>query len=334
MSQGDGAADAEALGSGPHELTVQVSTVACEYEPGMALDRPEVLVLGAGGVLGEAWMGGLLAGLHEAGFDARDCDHFVGTSAGSIVAAGLAGGVDPRTRLEQLPEQPPVSEEPGGGSLLSGALRFSRNATATAFAPVASLALRSTRLGGEAVRRAALGRLPAGRRSLAGLGAAIDRLGVRWDGRLLIVAVEVESGRRVVFGSPDEMALPVATAVEASCAIPGVFRPVRAGGHTYVDGGAWSLTNLDVAPVERGTRVLCLNPTGAATPVATLSRSVAAVESLALQRRGAVATTLAPDAEAARAMGSDFMDERRRSGTQEAGFAQGLRAGAEMAAAA
>ena len=87
----------------------------------MALDRPEVLVLGAGGVLGEAWMGGLLAGLHEAGFDARDCDHFVGTSAGSIVAAALAGGVDPRTRLEQIPEQPPASEEPGGGSMLSGA---------------------------------------------------------------------------------------------------------------------------------------------------------------------------------------------------------------------
>jgi hypothetical protein len=43
---------------------------------------------------------------------------------------------------------------------------------------------------------------------------------------------------------------------------------------------------------------------------------------------------LAPDPEAARAMGSDFMDERRRKPTQEAGFAQGLRAGAEMTAAA
>lgn len=309
----------------------------------MRFDNPEVLVLGAGGILGEAWMGGLLAGLTEAtGFDPRACEHFVGTSAGSIVAAGLAGGVDPVSRLEQLPEQPhaPGEEEPRR-SLLGGALRFGRGAGATAFAPLAALALRSTAFSGAAVRRAALARVPTGKRSLDGLGRAIDDLGLHWDGRLLVVAVELESGRRVVFGMPGEPQLRVADAVEASCAIPGVFRPIRANGRTYVDGGAWSLTNLDVAPVARGTRVLCLNPTGSLGSVASLrgavgplSRSVAAVEALALQRRGAVVTTLAPDAEAARAMGGDFMDGRRRSATQQAGYAQGLRAAAEMAAAA
>jgi NTE family protein len=108
-----------------------------------------------------------------------------------------------------------------------------------------------------------------------------------------------------------------------------------------VDGGAWSLTNLDVAPVERGTHVLCLNPTGSLGATASLrgavgplSRSVAAVEGLALQRRGAVVTTLSPDSETARAMGGDFMDDRRRAATQQAGYAQGLRAGAELTAAA
>jgi NTE family protein len=308
----------------------------------MAFDRPDVLVLGAGGVVGEAWMGGVLAGLQAAGFDARDCDHFVGTSAGSIVAAALAADVDPRTRFEQLPEQPAAApEEPSADSLLGEALRLGRSAGATAFAPLASLALRSSSLGGAAVRRAALGRVPSCTLSLAGLGAAIDRLHVRWDGRLLVVAVELESGRRVVFGSPDERQVPVATAVQASCAIPGVFRPIRSGGHTYVDGGTWSLTNLDVAPVSEGTRVLCLNPTGALGATASLrgaigplSRSVAAVESLALQRRGAIVTAIAPDPDAVRAMGSNFMDEQRRKATQEAGFAQGARAGADMAAAA
>jgi NTE family protein len=309
----------------------------------MSSDRPEVLVLGAGGIVGEAWMGGLLAGLHEAtGFDPRDCEHFVGTSAGSIVAAGLAGGVDPASRLEQLPEQPadPGEEQPRR-SLLGGALRFGRGAGATAFGPLAALALRSTAFSGAAVRKAALARVPTGRRSLAGLGQAIAGLGVDWDGRLLVVAVEVETGRRVIFGMAGETQLSVPEAVEASCAIPGVFRPVRANGRTYVDGGAWSLTNLDVAPVERGTHVLCLNPTGSLGGTASLrgavgplSRSVAAVEGLALQRRGAVVTTLSPDAAAAHAMGGDFMDGRRRAATQQAGYAQGLRAGAELAAAA
>jgi NTE family protein len=99
-----------------------------------------------------------------------------------------------------------------------------------------------------------------------------------------------------------------------------------------VDGGAWSLTNLDVAPVARGTRVLCLNPTGSLGATATLrgaigplSRSVAGVEALTLQRRGASVTTLSPDAEAARAMGNDFMDARRRSVAQQAGYTQGHR---------
>jgi NTE family protein len=306
----------------------------------MPIDTPEVLVLGAGGILGEAWMGGLLAGLQEAsGFDPRGCEHFVGTSAGSIVAAGLAGGVDPASRLEQLPEQPagPVEAETPR-TLLGGALRFGRDAGATAFAPLAALALRSTAMSGAAVRRAALARVPTGKRSLAGLGSSIERLGLDWVGRLLVVAVEVESGRRVVFGTPGATQLSVPDAVEASCAIPGVFRPIRSGGRTYVDGGAWSLTNLDVAPVTRGTRVLCLNPTGSLGSTASLrgavgplSRSAATVEALALQRRGATVTTLSPDADVARAMGADFMDERRRSATQQAGYTQGLRAAAQIA---
>src|SRR3954467_69669 len=49
---------------------------------------PDVLVLAGGGVLGEAWMTGMLAGIEDAtGTDLRRVEAFVGTSAGSIVAA-------------------------------------------------------------------------------------------------------------------------------------------------------------------------------------------------------------------------------------------------------
>ena len=60
------------------------------------LFRPDVLVLGGGGVLGERWLMGVLAGIEDAtGFDLRECEYFVGTSAGSIVAARLAAGISP-----------------------------------------------------------------------------------------------------------------------------------------------------------------------------------------------------------------------------------------------
>src|SRR3954453_3530111 len=113
---------------------------ACEHLKTMDFESPDVLVLGAGGILGEAWMAALLAGLQEAtGFDPRDCAHFVGTSAGSIVAAGLAGGVEPRTRMDRLPEQPPELDDRAPAGI--GA-RFARSVAP--FAPLAALALRST----------------------------------------------------------------------------------------------------------------------------------------------------------------------------------------------
>jgi predicted acylesterase/phospholipase RssA len=54
---------------------------------------PNVLVLGGDGLLGAAWMTGVLAGYEDAtGADVRRCRRFVGTSAGSIVASSLVAG--------------------------------------------------------------------------------------------------------------------------------------------------------------------------------------------------------------------------------------------------
>ena len=58
------------------------------------------LVLGAGGVLGFTWAVGALTAIEqEEGFDCRDVEMIVGTSAGSITAAllgcGTNGGYQP-----------------------------------------------------------------------------------------------------------------------------------------------------------------------------------------------------------------------------------------------
>jgi len=289
-----------------------------------AFEAPSVLVLGGGGVLGEAWMSAVLAGLEEStGFDARSCDGYVGTSAGSIVAAALAGGVPADARLGQLPSQPAGDAEPAGEP---GVLeRVAR----TAAAPVAAVTLSTLAPGGALVRRLALGRVPEGRRSLGGLAKRIDSLGAGFDGRLAVSAVELESGRRVMFGQNGAPRASVGQAVEASCAIPGYFRPVPIGDRTYVDGGAWSPTNMDKARVSRGTRVLCLNPTGAmssrAAAIGVVSRSVARVEALALERRGAKVKVVSPDAGSLSAIGPSLMDPSRREQVIAAGVSQGRR---------
>ena len=56
------------------------------------------------------------------------------------------------------------------------------------------------------------------------------------------VATDICSGQEMVFGKGNTGA-----AVRASCAIPGVFRPVRIGDRTYVDGGVVSPVAVDAA---------------------------------------------------------------------------------------
>src|SRR4051812_20251663 len=54
------------------------------------------LVLGAGGVLGGAWITGALHALAtETGWDLAESERIIGTSAGSMMGALLASGVPP-----------------------------------------------------------------------------------------------------------------------------------------------------------------------------------------------------------------------------------------------
>jgi NTE family protein len=298
--------------------------------------RPDVLVLGGGGVLGEAWMMGVLAGIEDgAGLDLRECESFVGTSAGAIVAAHLAAGNSPRR-----PSAVGTEIELGGparGLAVAAATAIRRAgqtalAAASTFAP---LALGAAAPGGAVVRALLLRGVPRPSHTLTLLRAQIDRLEARFDGRLRVTAVDRGTGRRVVFGSPGAPPASVAEAVEASCTVPWLFAPVRIGGREYVDGGVWSPTNLDAAPAGRDTHVLCLNPTaslGAHHPMLSLMRNVArsavSVESLALRRRGARVRTIAPNGECAAAMGSDYMDHEPRTRVLSAAYRQGLLAAA------
>jgi NTE family protein len=302
-----------------------------------AFDFPDVLVLGVGGVLGEAWLSGTLAGLEDAAaIDFRRVEHFVGSSAGSIVCAGLAAGRSPR-RPGPGGDAPGRPGEPVARGLVSSARRAGHAVSAyagVAAAPVGALALAASAPGGALMRAAVLKRLPRPRGDNVGVRRQVGRLDLAFDGRLRICAVDRRSGRRVVFGAPGAPHASVPDAVAASCCVPWLFRPVEIGGHEYVDGGVWSPTNLDVAPVGGGTQVLCLSPTGgAALPMAVwralkaAGRTAAELEASVLRRRGARVRIVGPDRRSADAMGGDFMDAGPVDRVLRAAYRQGLELG-------
>jgi len=298
---------------------------------------PDILVLAGGGVLGEAWMTGVLAGIEDAtGADLRRTEAFVGTSAGSIVAASLAAGRSPRRPAEGAPGAAPArssGDDDGtvnGGPGLRGALRTAGAAAWASTAPAASAALTLGTPGGALVRAAALARMPSEHRSLGDLRARVERWGARFDGRLRVCAVDRRSGRRVVFGAPGAPGAEVADAVVASCSIPWVFEPVSIGGREYVDGGVWSVTNLDAAPAGRDTQVLCLDVLSGLDPGARgmtamrrAFRVAAELETQSLRRRGAHVLRIGPDRAAADVLGPDLMDPTPRDAALAAGFRQG-----------
>ncbi len=273
-------------------------------------------------------MSGFLAGASErAGTDFRRAECFVGTSAGSIVAARLAAGAPPGRAGASSAAAP----APPTSSVRTARERLGRVSPKTVM-PVASVALSAAAPAGALVRAALLAAVPQGRMPLESLRGRIASIRSRFDGRLRVVAVDMRTGRRVVFGAPGAPPAEVAEAVMASCAVPGLFRPIRIGERDYVDGGVWSPTNLDVAPLRPGVRVLCLVPTAAleAAPQSLFRvlvrgwKIATALEAGAARSRGAQVTIIEPDPRAAAAMAADLMDPRPRERVHAAGFAQGL----------
>lgn len=210
------------------------------------------LVLGAGGLPGHAWHCGVLAALAtETGWDARSADIIVGTSAGSGVAAYLRGGLtgtDLYDRLHRLGAplhhdrlQAVSGQREPGDTTAAQPRRWRPVAPAVAARALLPPWRRPGVVIGALLQQ---GELPT-----AAIGSWTAELhGDRWpDQPLWICAVDLTRGHRTVFGrDPVPAQVPVATAVEASSAVPGFFQPVTIGGRRYIDGGMYSPTNADL----------------------------------------------------------------------------------------
>lgn len=231
--------------------------------------RPEgygttAVVLGAGGVLGAAWLTGVLRALEEVtGFDPRTADHLLGTSAGSIMAAALGAGVDTNALLHHqfglvLDGAPQIDFDP---DVDSGG-RLPPWPKPRIGSP--ELLLNSWRHPGQVHPQVAMySVVPEGRGDLEPVGRLIDSVNAaEWSPHpsCRVVAVDYEEGRRTVFGDKDAPPARLRAAVMASCAVPGWYHPVRIDGRRYVDGGVRSSTSADLLVEVAPDRVYVLAP--------------------------------------------------------------------------
>jgi NTE family protein len=215
------------------------------------------LVLGAGGVVGMDYHAGVLHALvEEGGLEPASADLIVGTSAGSVVGSLLRSGWTAADLWSfalgthpMVADLPPHEVERRRRATLSPRFDTPFEAARLAVGSAYVLARSVLRVPVPQVPRPIARRFPGG---LFTIQEAEERLTevlpeVWPDDPLWLVAVDLVSGRRVVLGRRGAPEVGLHTGVLASCSIPGVYPPVRAGEAVLVDGGAHSSTHLDLA---------------------------------------------------------------------------------------
>nr|NIV38955.1 patatin family protein [Anaerolineae bacterium] len=220
------------------------------------------LVLAGGGLTGSVYEIGALRAIDDLLVDrtVNDLDIYVGTSAGALVASCLANGLSPEVMLQAFDgSHPEVRALKRGHIFQPNSREFLRRTVdlprvlvgawshylrhindMTMFDLVWSLT--------EAI--------PSGMYDILALERYLRQVlkaqGVCNDFRdlkreLYIIATDLDTGDRLVFGQDGWEDVPISLAAAASSAMPLLYNPVRVGDKDCVDGGLRGNASLDVA---------------------------------------------------------------------------------------
>jgi NTE family protein len=234
------------------------------------------LVLGGGGFTGGVYEIGALRALDLLAVNSsvNGFDVYVGTSAGSFIAALSANGVTPEEMMRVLMRHGEAPFRPAalGDLLRPNLIELARKG---ALLPLRTMSIarhvilqRGTVTLMDIMLELAEG-LPSGLYTGGGIESYLRKVLVgpeRSDDfrdlacELYLTATDLDTCERVVFGTKGLDDVPISTAVRASGALPMVYTPVRIGDRELIDGGLLSTTNLDIA-VEAGAKlIVVINP--------------------------------------------------------------------------
>jgi NTE family protein len=256
--------------------TVKRSATAGTNRRRKPQSRKTALVLGGGGFTGGVYEIGALRALDllAANRTINQFDVYVGTSAGAFVASLCANGVTPEEMMRVVTHQGPQAfRDIDLGDLLRLNLPGIARTGVRLPLRMALLARQLLpQLGQVSLIDIVLGIaevLPSGAYTGAGIERYMRRV-LEEDGRhddfrelaheLYLVATDLDSCERIVFGSKGFDDVPISTAVRASGALPMVYAPVRVGDRELIDGGIVSTTNLDIAVEAGASLVIVINP--------------------------------------------------------------------------
>jgi NTE family protein len=226
------------------------------------------LVLGAGGVAGQAFHLALLRAMDEVrGWRGRDADVVVGTSVGALVGFLVRAGAS----VDELLREATGGELSSPRDLLGEVGHAptpprDRLRLAPTHVPLLELTER-VRRGPRVPTRTLVGcLLPRGRCGVEPHTAWVDEVADgNWpDARFWVCATDLGDLQRVVWSRSAAGRPPIGTAVAASCAVPGLVRPIVHADREYVDGGLYSPTNADVLVGQGLEEVVVSSPMSAA----------------------------------------------------------------------
>jgi NTE family protein len=254
-------------------------------------------------------MTGLVFGIGERGIDLRTAEVMVGTSAGSTVADQLSSQLSLKDLFERQVDPARQARELAPDAHLLEQFQLALLAPTTPLDPAA----RTRTLGRWALKASTVTEQE--RRSVIA-----DRLPSRsWpNSSLLLVAVDTDTGEPMIFDRFSGTNL--VDAVSASCAVPGIWPPVTINGRRYMDGGARSPDNADLA--KGYARTLILSPMGTSLPEMAGGNLKRQIE--ILEAAGGKAHVVEPDNRSRNAIGSNPLSPETRIPAAEAGCRQGL----------